>query len=249
MGEIIKDVAYGNEKDQLLDLYLPKNKKDFKTLVFFHGGGLEGGSKEGREDIFRILQYRGIAVVSANYSLYPKAKYPNFIEDAAQAVSWTFGKILKYGVCNGIYLGGSSAGAYISMLLCFDRRYLGKYHIDPNDLAGYVFDGGQPTTHFNVLRERGFDIRSVIIDEAAPLYHLRENPTHPPMLIIAAENDIPNRLEQTMLLRSTLKEFGYKDCKITLKIFKGYSHTGYCCVEDKNIGNAYTQLLYEFLSS
>lgn len=29
-----------------LDLYYPKDKKDFATIIWFHGGGLTGGRKE-----------------------------------------------------------------------------------------------------------------------------------------------------------------------------------------------------------
>ena len=36
--------AYRSERCKL-DLYLPQGKKDFPTVVFFHGGGLEGGEK------------------------------------------------------------------------------------------------------------------------------------------------------------------------------------------------------------
>ncbi len=113
------------------------------------------------------------------------------------------------------------------MMLCFAERYLDRYGINPNDLAGYIFDAGQPTTHFNVLRERGLDPRKVVIDEAASIYHIREDSGRPPFLLIAAEHDLPNRLEQTMLFRSTLREFGYDDRKIEFKILQGYSHCAY----------------------
>ena len=46
-----KDVPYisGSETDAYrlerckLDVYYPENKKDFSTIVWFHGGGMEGG--------------------------------------------------------------------------------------------------------------------------------------------------------------------------------------------------------------
>ena len=48
-----KDVPYisGSETDAYrlerckLDVYYPENKKDFSTIVWFHGGCMEGGSK------------------------------------------------------------------------------------------------------------------------------------------------------------------------------------------------------------
>ena len=243
----MKNIPYGEKKSQLLDIYLPDESDSFKTMLFFHGGALEGGSKEDNQDAFNVLIKNGIAVVSANYSLYPEAKYPEFIEDAALALRWTFQNINAYGRCEQIFVAGSSAGAYLAMMLCFDKRFLGKHGIDPNDVAGFIFDAAQPTTHFNVLRERGLDPRSVVIDEAAPIYHIKENNQHPPMLVIVADHDLPNRMEQTMLFLSTLKHFNYDMDKIVFKIMKGYEHCEYCHVADKTGKNLYGKILQQFI--
>ena len=40
-----KSDSYINERC-VLDIYYPKNKTGFATIVWFHGGGLTGGSKE-----------------------------------------------------------------------------------------------------------------------------------------------------------------------------------------------------------
>ena len=40
------------------------------------------------------------------------------------------------------------------------------------DIAGYLHDTPQPTTHFNILRERGIDTKAIRVDEAAPLYYI-----------------------------------------------------------------------------
>ncbi len=45
-----------------LDIYYPGEKKDFATVVWFHGGGLTGGKKK----IPKELEERGIAVVAVN---------------------------------------------------------------------------------------------------------------------------------------------------------------------------------------
>ena len=66
--EIRKDIAYGEEPEQLLDIY-PAERAD-KTLVFFHGGGLEGCTKEENADAFAVLAQNGISVVSVEYRMY-----------------------------------------------------------------------------------------------------------------------------------------------------------------------------------
>lgn len=73
-----KDISYvsGSETDTYrlerckLDIYYPENKKDFSTIVWFHGGGMEGGNKF----IPKELREQGFAVVAVNYRLSPKAK-------------------------------------------------------------------------------------------------------------------------------------------------------------------------------
>ena len=123
----IKDIAYAENGNpaQTLDLYLP-DERDFPIFIYFHGGGLEHGDKgnAGSPLMASYLTQRGVALASANYRMYPEAKYPEFIEDAAQAVAWVKQHIAEYGGNDKIYVGGSSAGGYISMMLCFDKKYL-----------------------------------------------------------------------------------------------------------------------------
>lgn len=229
---------------QLLDLYLPEGE-GFPVFLYFHGGSLEGGDK-GDHPFIPYLVSRGVAVVSANYRTYPYAHYPDFIEDAACAVAWTAQNIGAYGGSGKMFVGGSSAGGYLSMMLCFDKKYLGLHGMDPDSMAGWVFDAGQPTTHFNVLRERGADPRQLVCDQASPLYHVKENPNYPPMLVLLAEQDMENRREQTMLLLSTLSHFGCGE-KAVLQVIPGSLHTEYNQWLDEKGESVFGALLLPFL--
>jgi len=202
------DIPYaGNDHPmQMLDLYLP-NTDEFPVFVYFHGGGLENGSRRDGRVMDDYLLTHGVAVAEVEYRMYPTARYPDFVEDAAAAVAWVCRHIGEYGRCRGVYVGGSSAGGYLSMMLCFDNRWLAPYGLAPTDLAGFVHDAGQPTTHFNVLRERGEDARRVIVDDAAPLYHIGKVTDLPPMLFIVSDNDMKGRYEQTQLVRATMQHF------------------------------------------
>lgn len=241
----ISDISYGKDPAQRLDIHLPESKT-FPLLIYFHGGGLEKGDKAQLPMFYEYLANRGIAVVSANYRLYPDAEYPDFVEDAAAVVAWTLEHMGKYGDVKGVYVGGSSAGGYLSMMLCFDRRWLEKYGIEPGRIAGYVHDAGQPTCHFRVLRERGTDSRRVMIDDSAPLYHIGAEAEYPPMLIIVSDNDMENRYEQTMLVMSTLRHFRYDMSKITLKVMHG-THCAYVRQMDDAGNSVFGRLVEEFI--
>jgi acetyl esterase/lipase len=221
----ITDISYGDGTipRQMLDLYLPV-EDTFSVLVYFHGGGLEGGSKD--IDWIGSFAENGIAVAVPNYRLYPYARYPEFILDTAAATAWVHKNINRYGKCENIFVGGSSAGAYLALMLCMDGKYLAPYGISPDSLSGYIFDAGQTTVHFNVLREAGIDSRAVIIDERAPIYHIKAERSYPPMLVICGENDLQNRLEQNKLFISTLLHFGHTDVEFRL-MDASYGHCGY----------------------
>ncbi len=245
---IIKNVYYCDVKhgNQTLDVYIPESK-EFSVFVFFHGGGLESGDKEDVEIVARYLLEKNIAVVSVNYRMYPTAVYPEFIRDAAAAVAWTYRNINHYGKCDKFYVGGSSAGAYLSMMLCFDERYLMPYGISPNTINGYIHNAGQPTCHFNILRERNMDSRRVVIDESAPLFYVGTSESYAPMLFIVSDNDMENRYEQIMLMVSTMKHFGYEESKICLKVVHG-GHCEHDFMQDEVGKSVFGKMIFDFIT-
>lgn len=222
---LVYDARY--PKDCLVDLWLPETDTPVPLFVYFHGGGLEAGKRTDAPLQEMVIRY-GIAVATADYRMYPGAKYPEFLEDAAQCIR--FMKDCEYASFTGIFTGGSSAGGYISMMLCFAPQFLAAVGLKPTDIAGYVHDAGQPTVHFNVLRERGVDSRIIRVDEACPVYYADHTPRAedvPPMIFFYADNDMPDRPEQIEMFYGTLKYLAYPMEKIHIKRFDGFGHCGY----------------------
>ena len=240
----IKNILYGNlDISHKLDVYLPEGDVA-SVFLYFHGGGLEGGDKKCAEGFSQYLTDRGIAVVSANYRMYPNAQYPEFICDAAQAVAWV-SKYMKNEIgCDKLYVGGSSAGGYLSMMLCFDRCYLESVGLDNSAIAGYFHDAGQPTAHFNVLKHGNIDSRRVIVDETAPLFYVGVEKKYPPMRFVVSDNDMKNRYEQTMLILSTLSHFGYQSFD---HIVMNGKHCEYCSKTDENGESVFGKMIYDFV--
>ena len=68
---ITTDLAYGSLPEQKLDLYYAG--ENAPLFIFFHGGGLEHGSKSGgKSQAFTELMNAGISVADANYRMYPR---------------------------------------------------------------------------------------------------------------------------------------------------------------------------------
>lgn len=250
--KIIENINYGiaNHPSQVLALYLPDNHEaeSFDVFVYFHGGGIVGGDCTNQIEMVQYLTERNIAVVSANYRMYPTAVFPEFVMDAAAAVSWAYNHMSEYGEAKRFFVGGSSAGGYLSMMLCFDKKYLMPYGIDPVNIDGFIHDAGQPTRHFNVVREAGLDPRRVIVDEAAPLYHIGTSEKYAPMIFYVSDNDMENRYEQTMLMISTLKHFGHTAPDVQLRVLNG-SHCHYIQQVSENGESVFGNMIYDYIKS
>ncbi len=247
----IENLSYSADPACKVDLWLPEGVADAPVFLYFHGGGLESGCRWGIPLADLVAKF-GIAVATADYRMYPTAKFPDYLIDAAACTRFLLDQDIYPVTADRLYLGGSSAGGYISMMLCFDSRYLAEVGLKPTDIAGYIHDAGQPTTHFNVLRERGLDTRLIRADEAAPVYFIDHTPQPedvPPMLFIYDTKDMPCRPEQTEMLLATMRYFGYPMEKIQLKIFEGYGHCGYHNKQNENGEELLSAATAEFIRS
>ena len=225
--EILKDIEYGN--GQKLDLYLPDNKS-FTTIVYIHGGGMVGCDKGDPNcvDVVTHLVNLGYGVFNLNYSLYPNAKFPSFINDCALGIKFAFANLNKYGGNGKIYVSGQSAGAYIAMMLCLNNNFLKDAGVNPLSISGWISDSGQMSDHFNVQHfEKGLDPWVQRITELAPLYYVTPDTKANRMLLIYYSNDMLNRKEQNIMLYNAIKNYD-KDFDITQVELKGQHCDGSC---------------------
>lgn len=220
--DISETDAYKKERCKL-DVYYPENVKNFPTVVWFHGGGLEVGEKHIPEE----LKNRGMAVVAVNYRLSPKAENPAYIDDAAASVAWTFENIKSFGGdSNLIYVAGHSAGGYLTLMVGLDKSYLQKYGVDADKIKGLLPISGQTNTHYTIRKERGLPQNLPLVDSFAPLAQAREG--IPPMLITTGDRDLEMtaRYEENAHLAVILKSFGNKN--VVLHEIAGFDHGDVC---------------------
>lgn len=205
----------------MLNIYYPKGGKNFPTIVWFHGGGLTGGEKE----LPKALMDKGYAIVGVSYRLSPKAKAPAYIEDAAAAVAWAFQHIESYGGNTKlIFVSGHSAGGYLALMIGLDKKYLQKYNIDANRIAALIPFSPQVITHYTIRAERGIKETQPVIDEYAPLFHVR--PDAPPVMLITGDREMElyGRYEENAYMNRMMKLAGHK--KTTLYELDGFDHGG-----------------------
>ncbi len=211
--------AYARERCKL-DLYYPENSEDtFATLIWFHGGALKNGNKH----IDARLKEQGIAIVAVNYRMYPKVGTPVPIEDAATATAWVFDNIADYGGDpEKIFISGHSAGGYLASMLGFDKSWLAAHDIDADRIAGLIPYSGHAITHMTVREFAGIDANQPIIDQYAPLYHVRADA--PPVLLLTGDRELEllGRYEENAYFWRMLQVVGHPDA--TLYEFDGYGH-------------------------
>lgn len=120
-------IRYGLRHRHILDIYQPAARVSSPTIVFFYGGGWEGGERGDYFFLGSALAARGFNVVIPDYRVYPEVRFPAFIDDAAEALRWTIDHIAEFGGDRRrLVVMGHSAGAHIAAMLAFDRKRLAK---------------------------------------------------------------------------------------------------------------------------
>jgi acetyl esterase/lipase len=134
------DLCYGAGPRQRLDVYRPRHAAKAPVLVFFYGGSWQRGSRDLYRFVGTALAAQGIVTVVPDYSLFPPARFPMFVEDAARAVRFARDNATQWGSDPArLVLMGHSAGAYIAAMLSFDPQWLRQVGLNSQtDLAGFI---------------------------------------------------------------------------------------------------------------
>jgi acetyl esterase/lipase len=193
---VMKDLTYfdGEEKDKpkhQLDLYLPKDKKDFPVLFFVHGGAWVHGDKNFMSlysGVGRYYANQGIGAVIINYRLSPGVKHPEHVRDVARAFAWTVKNIDKYGGRpDEIFISGHSAGGHLVALLATDETYLKDEKLSFKNIKGVIPISGVYEVPPKVLPQV-FGTDEEVCKRASPLCNVKEG--EPPFLLIYADKDL-----------------------------------------------------------
>lgn len=121
-AEILRNVSYGTNAKQTLDLYLPADRSaaNTKLLILIHGGGWTEGDKLDFNTGVAELQKRipELAIANLNYRLASNGTnlFPAQEEDVKTAIAFLMNGSDNYKFSKTHAILGASAGAHLSLL-------------------------------------------------------------------------------------------------------------------------------------
>ena len=228
---VSKDILYGTESLQDLDMYYPKPLAQamqaqnsiadrYPMVVFVHGGSWESGSKEDYAFVGQSFAQAGYITAVINYRKAPEHVYPDYVEDAAQAIAWSFDNAADFYVDpKRIAVVGHSAGAFNAVAAVSNEGFLAPYGVSPSDISAVVGIAGPYSYDFRKFSSATAFASDATPDEVMPDRHIKG--AQPPYLLLTAENDKIVHDTNTIKMTKALKEQG---ATVETGKIKGASH-------------------------
>ena len=221
---VLPNLTYGraNNWDTNLDLYLPR-EADTPTpvLLYIHGGGWVGGTKEA--SVLRLLPWleMGWAVANIEYRLGEVSLAPAAVEDCLCALRWVIRNAEEYNIDPArIVVTGNSAGAHLALTTGMipssaglDRQCPGNETLSVAAIINWygITDVGDLIDGANVRSYAvewlgGLPDRDAIAELVSPLTYVRAG--LPPVLTIHGDADPTVPYQQAVRLRDALDGVG-----------------------------------------
>jgi acetyl esterase/lipase len=135
---VVNAISYGEDPQQKLDIYRPRQIiARLPVILFVHGGSWKDGNRSDYEFVGRSLAAKGYLTLVMSYRLLPKNAYPDFVSDVGLALKWASSHAAEFGGDGrNIFAVGHSAGAYNIALAILDQHYLKIADVDPVVVRG-----------------------------------------------------------------------------------------------------------------
>jgi acetyl esterase/lipase len=192
-AHVERDVAYGPDPEQRMDVYRPANAQNAPVIFMVHGGGWRRGDKEAAGVVNNKVQYwlpKGYVVMSVGYRLVPQVTPLGEADDVARALAFAQGKAKAWGADpTRFVLMGHSAGAHLVTLVSADPSIATRAGAGPW-LGTVALDSGaynvveiMEQRHFS-LYDEAFGNDRDLWRAASPTLRLARAPV--PMLLVCS---------------------------------------------------------------
>jgi acetyl esterase/lipase len=255
---IVPNITYltASNYDAKLDLYVTRTPdKPLPTLIWIHGGGWTGGTKESYAGIPAYLAM-GMNVVNVEYRLARVAQAPAAVEDCRCALRWVIQHAKEYGIdVNRLVVSGGSAGGHLALTTGMapasaglDRQCPGPDNLKVAAIVNWygisdvneLLDGPNMKAYAVTWLGSATD-RDQIAKRVSPLSYVRAG--LPPVLTIHGDADPTVPYTQSVRLHKALSDAGVANELMTMP---GGKHGFDCCTPAQRT-NAYVKIR-EFLA-
>ncbi len=208
LAETKLNVVYGQNNQQVLDLYLPANRTEAKTktLILVHGGGWIEGDKSDMNYVVDLIKQNlpEYAIANINYRLATTNNYafPNQIDDVNAAfLSLKNG---DYDISDNFGFIGVSAGAHLAMLYSYSNNQNNSIKmvasiVGPTNFTDINYTNNPAlVTNFFLLTGVNYFDNPIYFQQLSPLF--RATSGAPPTLLLYGNADplIPTTQGQVM---------------------------------------------------
>lgn len=210
------NIAYGDDINQVFDLYLPENRTlETKTIILVHGGGWTAGDKADMNGFknYILEQLPNYAVVNINYRLADtnNQPYPMQIDDITSVVNYLNTNQNNYVISNTIGFIGASAGAHLSLLWSYafdtnNQTDMVCSIVGPTNLTDPAYLESNNPVLEQLLDTFGIETSTAFLEEVSPYHQVTVNA--PPTILFYGGQDPLIPTTQGTLMRDKLEALG-----------------------------------------
>jgi arylformamidase len=214
-ARVERDLAYGSEPTQRLDVYIPAKAEGAPVIFMVHGGAWRQGSKS----LWRVVKNKvahwvgkGYIFVSTNYPMVPVADPLTQADSVAKALAFAQSKLRSWGGDPAhLVLMGHSSGAHLVALLAADPSISQRAGVTPwlatvsLDSAAMDVDAVMRRQHFRFY-DAAFKSDPAYWRQASPFYRLTGKPVTPMLIVCSSKR--ADSCPQGRALAAKVKGFG-----------------------------------------
>lgn len=211
----VKNIAYGPNPKQMLDVYIPHDARSAPIIFMVHGGGWRRGDKANFNVVQNKIDYflpKGFIFVSTNYRMVPEVGVMTESADVTTALAYVQQHAASWeGDSSDVIVMGHSAGAQLVMMLTSVPSIRKAAGLKPwratiaLDSAGYNIVQIMRQPHFR-LYDPVFGDSPALWKEASPALQLQSAPPVPVLLVCSALRRIS--CDQATAYADKAKSFG-----------------------------------------
>ncbi|MBR9915195.1 MAG: alpha/beta hydrolase [Algicola sp.] len=193
------NVSYGNDSDQVFDLYLPANRSlSTKVMVLVHGGGWTSGDKADMNLLKDLIRQDlpDIAIVNINYRLADENNppFPMQIDDITTIINMLKTNQEEYVISDDFGFIGTSAGAHLSMLWSYahdanaDSKMVASI-VGPTNFTDPAYLENDNPILQELISTFGIDTSTAFLESVSP-YHQVTSEAPPTILFYGGEDPL-----------------------------------------------------------